>query len=765
VTSIVRDIINSIQGKGDTSHSADADMQEVLSHWRGLAPQAIENSTVAAARIQPTLADALLSLLSARGEDTARTTLVPGVESHDRLIGGAVGDLPARVYTPQQASGALPVIVYFHGGGWVIADKDTYDGGARALAKAAVAIVVSVDYRRAPEAGFPAAWDDALAAYRWVAENAASLGADPQRLALAGESAGGNLAVATAIAARDAGITLPLAVLAVYPVAQTGNMQTESYDDSRDAAPLNKAMIDWFVDKLLADPANVSDPRLDLINAKLAGLPPVTIINAEIDPLRSDGEMLETALKEAGVAVNRKVFRGVTHEFFGLGAAVSKARDAVEFAGAQLRHALQSGSAAREAGRTAFRPVLPRSTGFDGAESPAKIPAVGYAAHHSFGALKRFEFERDAARADEVEIDVLYCGVCHSDIHQARNEWSNTVYPCVPGHEVVGRVTRIGAAVKRHAVGDLVGVGCMIDSCRHCEPCASGEENYCEGPNSWLATYNGPMIPAAKAPNRGNLYGCDNTFGGYSNVLVVNEDFALKIPPRLKPEVAAPILCAGVTTYSPLKHWGVKPGDKVGVVGFGGLGDMAAKLARAMGADVTIFTTTAEKLDEAAKLGAKGVLEKDKRAFEALAMSFDFILSTVPQKHDLNPYIPLLKRDKTLCVVGALESLEGVNNQAVAFHRRNVAGSLIGNLQDTQEVLEFCADHGIGPQIEIIEIAEINHAYKRVEGGEVRFRYVIDMASLNTDGRIAASETDAQVADTEAGSSEAAPLIEGGLVL
>ncbi len=770
MANIVRDMINTFHGEGDTSFSADADMQDVLTHWRELRPQPVEHSTVADARIQPTLADALLSLLRERGEDTAPATLVPGVKSIDRLIAGAAGELPSRVYTPQQASGALPVIVYFHGGGWVIANKDTYDGGARALAKAAAAIVVSVDYRRAPEAQFPAAWADALAVYRWVAENAASLGGDPSRLALAGESAGGNLAIATAIAARDANITAPLAVLAVYPVAQTGNLTTESYDDSRNAAPLNKAMIGWFIDKLLANPENASDPRLDLVHANLAGLPPVTIINAEIDPLRSDGEMLETALKEAGVVVNRKVYRGVTHEFFGLGAAVSKARDAVEFAGAQLRHALQADFAARVPGRTAFRPVLPRSKGFSGGgfgggESLAKIPAVGYAAHHSFGALKRFEFERDAARADEIEIAVLYCGVCHSDIHQARNEWSNTVYPCVPGHEVVGRVTRIGDAVKRHAVGDLVGVGCMLDSCRHCEPCTSGEENYCEGPNSWLATYNGPMIPAAKAPNHGNLYGCDNTFGGYSNVLVVNEDFALKIPPRLKPEVAAPILCAGVTTYSPLKHWGVKPGDKVGVIGFGGLGDMAAKLARAMGADVIVFTTTEEKLDEAAKLGVKGVMEKDRRAFESLTLSFDFILSTIPQKHDLNPYIPLLKRDKTLCVVGALESMDGVNNQAVAFHRRNIAGSLIGNLQDTQEVLEFCADHAIGPQIEIIEIASINHAYKQVEGGDVRFRYVIDMASLKTDGRDAARETDAAVADTEAGSTEAAPLIEGALVL
>jgi len=446
VTTIVRTLINAIHGEGDTSHSADPDMQTLLDQWRKLGPKPIEDASVADARIQPTLADAVESLLRERGQDSAPIALVPGVTSRDRLIPGAVGDLPVRIYTPQHASGPLPVIVYFHGGGWVIASKEVYDGGARGLARAAGALVVSVDYRRAPEAVFPAAWDDALAAYRWVAENAAGLGADPSRLALAGESAGGNLAVATAIAVRDAGgITTPCAVLAVYPVAQTGNMETESYDDSRNAVPLNKAMIGWFVDKLLTDPSEKSDTRLDLINANLAGLPAVTIINAEIDPLRSDGEMLETALKEAAVPVSRKLYRGVTHEFFGTAAAVSKARDAVEFAGAQLRQAFQAGASAQ--GSAPFRGVLPRVAG-GGAESAGMIPAVGYAAHHSFSNLKPFEFEREAARADEIEIAVLFCGVCHSDIHQVKNEWSNTVYPCVPGHEIVGRVTRIGAATS-----------------------------------------------------------------------------------------------------------------------------------------------------------------------------------------------------------------------------------------------------------------------------------------------------------------------------
>jgi len=361
------------------------------------------------------------------------------------------------------------------------------------------------------------------------------------------------------------------------------------------------------------------------------------------------------------------------------------------------------------------------------------ITAKGYGTTHSFTDLKPVQFERQEAGAHEVEIEVLYCGVCHSDIHQAKNEWSNTVYPCVPGHEIVGRITRVGAHVSKHAVGDLVGVGCMIDSCRQCQPCREGDENYCESPNSWLATYNGPMVPARQAPNGENIYGRDNTFGGYSDVVTVNQDFVLKIPAALEPEVAAPILCAGVTTYSPLKHWGVKAGDKVGVIGFGGLGDMAAKLAKAMGAEVTVFTTTKEKLDEAARLGVAGVLEDDAEALAKLAMGFDFILSTVPEKHDINPFITLLKRDATLCVVGALDTMKGVDNQEVAFHRKRVAGSLIGNLADTQEVLDFCAKHGIGPDIEIIPIQQINDAYKKVIKGEVRFRYVIDMASLKND--------------------------------
>ena len=358
------------------------------------------------------------------------------------------------------------------------------------------------------------------------------------------------------------------------------------------------------------------------------------------------------------------------------------------------------------------------------------IKAMGYAANHSFSRLKPLAFEREEAGAGEVEIEVLYCGVCHSDIHQAENDWGNTVYPCMPGHEIVGRVTKAGAGVTQHKAGDLVGVGCMIDSCRSCEPCRDHEENYCEGPNSWLATYNGPMKPAAKARTGENMYGRDNTYGGYSSVLVVKEDFVLKIPAAIPAEAAAPILCAGVTTYSPMKHWGVKAGDKVGVVGFGGLGDMAVKLATALGAEVTVFTTDKAKVAEAEKLGARAVIEGDKAAFEALESSFDFILSTIPEKHKVDPFVTLLKRDAAYVAVGALAPMPGWNHQEIVMHRRQIAGSLIGSIAETQEVLDFCAEHGIAPEVQVIPIQEINEAYKRVKDEEVRFRYVIDIASL-----------------------------------
>ena len=323
-----------------TRFKAAPDMQKVLDKLASMGGKPIESLTPEEARRQPTPADAVNAILRERGKDTTPTSLVPGVTSIDREIPGATGPIAARIYTPAGA-GPFPVVVYFHGGGWVIADKDVYDGGARGIAKQAQAVVVSVDYRRAPEAPFPAAWDDALAAYKWVSDNARALNGIPQQLALAGESAGGNLAVSTAVAVRDAKLQAPVAILAVYPVAQTGNLATASYQDSATAKPLNKAMIVWFVDKLFKSPEQKSDPRIDIVHADLAGLPPVTIINAQIDPLREDGAMLEAALKLAGVKVNRKNYNGMTHEFFGMAAAVSGAASAQKYAGEQLRAAFR----------------------------------------------------------------------------------------------------------------------------------------------------------------------------------------------------------------------------------------------------------------------------------------------------------------------------------------------------------------------------------------------------------------------------------------
>ena len=318
----------------------ERDMQEVLDAHAGLNPKPIESITPAEARTQPPLADAVNVVLKKQKKNTDPEKQVPGIKSVDRMIMGAAGQIPARVYTPAGA-GPFPVIVYFHGGGWVLGDKQVYDGGARGLAKQANAVVVSVDYRLSPEAKFPAAWEDSLAAYRWTLTNAASIKGDVKKMALAGESAGGNLAVATAIAVRDAGLQAPLHVLAVYPVAQT-NLTTASYTEHALAKPLNKAMIEWFVDKLTTSPANLKDTRLQLVDANLQGLPPVTLISAQIDPLQSDGVMLEQALKAAGVAVERKNYDGVTHEFFGMASVVTKAREAQEYAGQRLKKAFGS---------------------------------------------------------------------------------------------------------------------------------------------------------------------------------------------------------------------------------------------------------------------------------------------------------------------------------------------------------------------------------------------------------------------------------------
>lgn len=350
--------------------------------------------------------------------------------------------------------------------------------------------------------------------------------------------------------------------------------------------------------------------------------------------------------------------------------------------------------------------------------------SIGYAAASKRSSLKPHPFERREPGAQDVEISIMYCGVCHSDLHQVRNEWHNTVYPCMPGHEIVGRVTRVGGAVTKYVIGDLVGVGCMVDSCGVCEGCREGLEQYCEGPTSFTATYNGPMKPDGS-----------NTFGGYSDSIVVKESFVLRVPSGLELKAVGPILCAGVTTYSPLRHWSVSAGDDVAVVGLGGLGHMAVKLAVAMGARVTVITRTEDKEGDAKRLGATDVLlSTDEQAMEGKELAFDFILVTIPDPFDVNPYVKLVKRDGALCCVGMLGVYKKpLDNMEVAFHRRQVTGSGIGGIAETQEVLDFCAKHGIMPDVELIPIQDINDAFDRMQEGEVRFRYVIDMSTLAKD--------------------------------
>lgn len=352
------------------------------------------------------------------------------------------------------------------------------------------------------------------------------------------------------------------------------------------------------------------------------------------------------------------------------------------------------------------------------------IKVKGYGASNSiFSGLSEMEIERHAPKDDEVQIDIFYCGVCHSDLHQVKNDWGNTLYPCVPGHEIVGRIVRKGSGVSKFQEGDIVGVGCMIDSCGVCPACQEKEENYCEGPVSWTATYNGPMKPD------GSGY---NTYGGYSTSIVVKESFLLHIPDALDIKAAAPILCAGVTTYTPLKHWNIKEGDKVGVVGLGGLGHMAVKLATAMGADVTVITTNKDKLADAVQLGARHtILSTDADQIKQHELSLDFLLITIPDAFDVNDYVTLLRRDGAIVTVGLLGPYKAaLNNMEVAMHRRTVSGSIIGSIAETQEVLDFCAQHNILPEIEMIRMQDINKAYDQMQDEEVRYRFVIDMQSL-----------------------------------
>jgi len=347
------------------------------------------------------------------------------------------------------------------------------------------------------------------------------------------------------------------------------------------------------------------------------------------------------------------------------------------------------------------------------------VAVKAYGAYAGDKPLEPMEITRRAPGAHDVKIGIAFCGVCHSDLHQVRAEWDGTRWPCVPGHEIVGRVLEIGGHVKGFRVGDLVGVGCIVDSCQHCAECGEGYENYCDG---MIGTYN---FPTEDAPG--------HTLGGYSEQIVVHERYVLKVThPEDQLAAVAPLLCAGITTYSPLKHWNTGPGKKVGVVGIGGLGHMGVKIAHAMGAHVVAFTTSDAKRDAAKVLGAdEVVVSRNSDEMAAHANSFDLILNTVAAPHNLDNYVSLLKRDGTMTLVGVpAEPHPAPNIAALIFKRRSLAGSLIGGIPETQEMLDFCAEHGIVADIEMIRADEINEAYERMLKGDVKYRFVIDTASL-----------------------------------
>jgi alcohol dehydrogenase (NADP+) len=357
---------------------------------------------------------------------------------------------------------------------------------------------------------------------------------------------------------------------------------------------------------------------------------------------------------------------------------------------------------------TAERPV----------EKQGRIKTTGYATHSSTSPLQPFSFDRRNPGPHDVQIEILFCGVCHSDLHTARNEWTNTTYPVVPGHEIAGRVTKVGAQVRKFKEGDLAAVGCMVDSDRTCAACKAGLEQYCEGPATF--TYN----------SEDKILG-GMTYGGYSKTIVVDETFVLRPPASLDLAATAPLLCAGITTYSPLRHWKVQKGQKVGIVGLGGLGHMGLKFANAFGAHVTLFTTSTHKTEDAKRLGAHEIVaSKDAAQMEKHLNSFDFILDTVSAEHDINAYLNLLKRDGTLVLVGAPEKPLSVAAFSIIPRRRELSGSMIGGIAETQEMLDFCGKHGIVSDIEIIPIQKINEAYERMLRSDVKYRFVIDMASL-----------------------------------
>ncbi len=342
-----------------------------------------------------------------------------------------------------------------------------------------------------------------------------------------------------------------------------------------------------------------------------------------------------------------------------------------------------------------------------------------FAAQSATSPLTPYSFTRRDPLPDDVEIDIQYCGVCHSDLHIARNEWGGSTYPCVPGHEIVGKVTRVGSDVKNFKEGDLAAVGCLVDSCGKCVNCNDGYEQFCN--NGATFTYG-----SADKRSDGGV-----TYGGYSQRIVVQQEFVLRLSDRLDLAAAAPLLCAGITTYSPLKHWGVGKGSKVGIVGLGGLGHMGVKFASAFGAHVVLFTTSPGKTDDAKRLGAhEVVLSKDEAQMKAHANSFDFILDTVSAKHDVGAYLDLLKRDGTLTMVGVPPEPIPTNVFSLIKGRKQLAGSLIGGIEETQKMLDFCAEHGITCDIELIKMDQINEAYERMLKSDVKYRFVIDMASL-----------------------------------
>lgn len=342
-----------------------------------------------------------------------------------------------------------------------------------------------------------------------------------------------------------------------------------------------------------------------------------------------------------------------------------------------------------------------------------------YAATSATSPLGPFTLKRREPRANDVEINILYCGICHSDLHTARNEWKNTTYPCVPGHEIVGRVTRAGGGVRKVKEGDLVGVGCMVDSCRSCSACESGLQQFCERGATF--TYNSPDKAG----------GGPITYGGYAQSVVVDEAFVLRVPEKLDLAATAPLLCAGITTYSPLRRWKVTKGQTVGIVGLGGLGHMGLKFANAFGARVVLFTSSPNKAEDAKRLGAhEVVVSKDAAAMKAQANRFDFILDTVSADHDLNAYLSLLRRDGTLVLVGAPERPLPISAFGLIGGRHSLSGSLIGGIEETQEMLDFCASHGIASDVEVIAANKINEAYERMLKSDVKYRFVIDAASF-----------------------------------